>query len=174
MKVVALKKTCVACPSQWEETLEDGRAVYAHYRHGELSVGIGDDVGEAIDNGMSDHALYVDDVGDWLDGYMDFEELKAHLRGYWSSRPTSSSSMNALDLPDRLPDRLVASLESMRIDRDHRVDGVAGHLGEIGVIDSRRAQMRDIGVTELMRRGIQAGRALGGHPDVAVEVALAP
>jgi hypothetical protein len=81
MKVVALKKTCVACPSQWEGTLEDGRAVYAHYRHGELSVGIGDDVGEAIDNGMSDHALYVDDVGDWLDGYMDFEELKAHLRG---------------------------------------------------------------------------------------------
>lgn len=33
-KVVALKKTSIACPSQWEGTLEDGRAVYARYRHG--------------------------------------------------------------------------------------------------------------------------------------------
>ena len=81
MKVVALKKTCSACLSQWEGTLDDGRAVHAHYRHGELSVGVGDDVDEAIDNGLSDHALYVDDVGDGLNGYMDFEELKTRLHG---------------------------------------------------------------------------------------------
>jgi hypothetical protein len=36
-KVVALKKTCIACPSQWEGALKDGRVVYARYRHGELS-----------------------------------------------------------------------------------------------------------------------------------------
>lgn len=80
-KVVALKKTCIACPSQWEGILKDGRVVYARYRHGELSAGVGDDVDEAIRNGMSDQALFADYVGDGLDGFMDFEELKAHLYG---------------------------------------------------------------------------------------------
>jgi hypothetical protein len=80
-KVTALRKTCLACPSQWEGTLEDGRVVYARYRHGALSVGVGDDIDEAIRNGMSDHALYVDYVGDALDGFMDFDELKTHLHG---------------------------------------------------------------------------------------------
>jgi hypothetical protein len=49
--LVALTKTCTACPSQWEGILEDGRAVYARYHHGELSVGIGDDIDEAVHNG---------------------------------------------------------------------------------------------------------------------------
>ena len=80
-KVVALRKTCLACPSQWEGTLEDGRVVYARYRHGALSVGVGDDIDEAIRNGMSDHALYADYVGDGLDGFMDFDELKTNLHG---------------------------------------------------------------------------------------------
>jgi hypothetical protein len=80
-KVVALKKTSLACPSQWEGTLEDGRVVYVRYRHGALSVGVGDDIDEAVGNGMSDQALHADYVGDGLDGFMDFEELKLHLHG---------------------------------------------------------------------------------------------
>ena len=79
-KVLTLKKTCLACPSQWEGTLEDGRAVYARFRHGHLSVGIGETVKEAVNSAMSDQALYAGDIGDGLDGYMDFEELKALLR----------------------------------------------------------------------------------------------
>lgn len=61
-RVVALKKTCIACPSQWEGVLEDGRVIYARYRWGELSVGVGDGVDEAVRNGMSDGALYADPV----------------------------------------------------------------------------------------------------------------
>lgn len=30
---------------------------------------------------MSEHALYADHVGDGLDGFMNFEELKTHLHG---------------------------------------------------------------------------------------------
>jgi len=78
---VALEKTCFACPAQWEGTLEDGRTIYARYRGGALSVGIGDGLDEAIDNGRTDQALYADYVGDALDGFMDFEELTAHLYG---------------------------------------------------------------------------------------------
>jgi len=80
-KVVALKRTSLACPSQWEGALEDGRVVYVRFRHGELSVGAGDDIEEAVRNGMSDQALFADHAGDGLDGFMDFEELKVHLHG---------------------------------------------------------------------------------------------
>jgi hypothetical protein len=45
-----LKKTCIACPSQWEGILKD-QGLLANY------------------------------VGDGLDGFMNFEELKAHLHG---------------------------------------------------------------------------------------------
>jgi len=79
--VLKLKKTCLSCPSQWEGTLDDGRAVYARFRHGNLSVGIGETVKKAADNARSDQALYEGDLGDRYDGFMDFEELKDHLRG---------------------------------------------------------------------------------------------
>lgn len=78
---MVLKKTSIACPSQWEGTLEEGRAVYARYRHGRLSVGVGDDIDEAVRNGMPDRALYADYVGDGLDGFMSLEELETHLHG---------------------------------------------------------------------------------------------
>jgi hypothetical protein len=78
-KLMTLKRTCIACPSQWEGTLENGRVIYARYRYGELSVGVGNDIDEAVRNGMSDQALYADHIGDGLDGFMDFQELKVHL-----------------------------------------------------------------------------------------------
>lgn len=61
--------------------LDDGRAIYVRYRHGELSVGIGRDVDDAVRNGLSDQALYTAHIGDGLDGFMDAEELKARLQG---------------------------------------------------------------------------------------------
>ncbi len=80
-KVITLKRTCLACPSQWEGTLADGRAVYARYRHGELTIGVGDEMDEAVRNASSDVALYAGEVGDGLDGFMSFEELKAKVCG---------------------------------------------------------------------------------------------
>jgi hypothetical protein len=79
--VVALEKTSTACPSQWEGTLEDGRSLYARYRHGLLRVGIGEDVKAAHTNSFPKTALYCEHIGDGLDGFMDFEELRAHLYG---------------------------------------------------------------------------------------------
>lgn len=81
LELATLTRTCLACPSQWEGTLDDGRAVYVRYRHGELSVGIGEDIDDAVGNGMSDQALYAADIGDGLDGFMDVEELKIRLHG---------------------------------------------------------------------------------------------
>ncbi len=86
--VVELKRTCTACPSQWEGTLTDGRVIYARYRHGALSVGIGDDIDQAVHSGWTDDAIYADYVGDGFDGYMDFEELRTHLYGLLEFPPT--------------------------------------------------------------------------------------
>jgi hypothetical protein len=80
-KVIALKRTCLACPSQWDGSLADGRAVYARYRHGELTVGVSSDIDGAVRNARSDVALYAEEVSDGLDGFMSFEELKAKLCG---------------------------------------------------------------------------------------------
>jgi len=81
LELATLTRTCLACPSQWEGVLDDGRAIYVRYRHGELSVGIGGDIDDAVRNGMSDQALYAADIGDGLDGFMDVEELKTRLHG---------------------------------------------------------------------------------------------
>jgi hypothetical protein len=81
LELATLTRTSLACPSQWEGTLEDGRAIYVRYRHGELSVGIGRDIDDAVRNGMSDQALYTADIGDRLDGFMNTEELTTRLHG---------------------------------------------------------------------------------------------
>lgn len=114
LKVVALKKTSLACPSQWEGVLEDGRVIYARYRWGELSVGVGDGIDEAVRNGMSDDALYADPVSGGLDGYMDFGELKAHLHGLLEF-PANLIVENE-DPPNLDPDRLAELLLSPRED----------------------------------------------------------
>lgn len=60
--------TCVACPAQWEGTLEDGRCVYVRYRGGWLSVGIGATSYEAID----DDDTFGTQIGDHYDGTIDW------------------------------------------------------------------------------------------------------
>jgi hypothetical protein len=109
--VVAMKQTCSACPSQWEGEFEDGRVLYARYRGGGLSVGVGADIGAAVKNSHSEETLFFEHLGDGLDGAMAFEELKGHLRGLlefpedlevegerdWSAEPIGVAR------PDELP-----------------------------------------------------------------------
>jgi hypothetical protein len=79
--VVALKQTSSVAPAQWEGTLDDGRAFYAHYRRGQLSVGLGGDIDEAIRNSFPADALLIKQLGPELDGAMDLMQLRAHLYG---------------------------------------------------------------------------------------------
>lgn len=76
--VTSLRRTSIACPSQWEGTLDDGRVLYARFRHGDLSVGLGEGIEEAVTNRGPDKALLREDVGD---GFMTFEELRTYLYG---------------------------------------------------------------------------------------------
>lgn len=77
-RIVKLKRTTWACPTQWVATLADGRTVYARSRRGEFSVGIGDDLDDAVLRSSGPEALYVEYVDD---SPMGFDELRAHLYG---------------------------------------------------------------------------------------------
>jgi hypothetical protein len=77
-RIVALKRTTWACPTQWVATLADGRTVYARSRHGEFSVGVGDDLDDAVLKSSGPEALYCEYVED---SPMGFRELRAHLYG---------------------------------------------------------------------------------------------
>jgi len=45
MKIVELVRTCIACPSQWDAKLDDGRPVYIRFRNNWCSVRIGEEDG---------------------------------------------------------------------------------------------------------------------------------
>lgn len=77
-RIVALKRTTWACPTQWVATLADGRTVYARSRHGEFSVGVGNDLDDAVLKSSGPEALYFEYVED---SPMEFAELRAHLYG---------------------------------------------------------------------------------------------
>lgn len=77
VKITSLRKTCSACPSQWEGETSDGRAVYIRYRWGGLSLGIGKTIEQAI-SGPYDVDLYWGSR-DGMDGYMRYAELKTRF-----------------------------------------------------------------------------------------------
>lgn len=73
--VLKVVKTCDACPSQWELTLDDGRMVYVRFRWGNLNAYISKtattDISEAL---YGDTLLSCQNLSDSLDGYL--EETK--------------------------------------------------------------------------------------------------
>lgn len=79
-RLVALRQMTSAHPAQWEGALEDGRTLFAHFKRGLLSVGVGENLDEAIGNSSPKEALYSEHVGDdfWA---MGSEGLRGHLYG---------------------------------------------------------------------------------------------
>src|SRR5438132_12875533 len=67
MIITELALTCLACPSQWNGTLSDGRPLYIRYRHGYLSASFGV-AGEQI------FGLHVPGA-DIYDGFMELDEM---------------------------------------------------------------------------------------------------
>jgi len=78
MKVIEIRQTCGACPSQWEGKLSDGRYVYVRYRYGYLSISVG---GPTVADAVRGEEVFGQDIGDGLDGFMSYEELKQHTQG---------------------------------------------------------------------------------------------
>lgn len=81
MPIIVTKviQTCGACPSQWEGETADGRFVYARYRSGHMRVDVAANEQEWTHG--RDDCVYEEDFGGWLDGYITYDELKAHTAG---------------------------------------------------------------------------------------------
>ena len=81
VKVTEIKRTCFACPAQWEGKAESGY-VYIRFRWGTLSVRLGPTTKDAV---------AAEPIFEWQDpdfgGFMEYDELKRLTRG-------------VLDLPD--------------------------------------------------------------------------
>lgn len=75
VRIVALERTCLACPAQWEGESDTGAAVYIRFREGRLRVHVGPGIDAAIDR---------DPVYSWRDedrtnGWMSDTELRDRL-----------------------------------------------------------------------------------------------
>jgi len=73
--VSELRRTCSACPSQWEGKVGRG-SIYIRYRWGWLQVWISNDEPEAWRTGRLVFKQQID--APW-DGFLGNEEMKAHL-----------------------------------------------------------------------------------------------
>jgi hypothetical protein len=82
VKVTEIRRTCFACPSQWEGKTESGY-VYIRFRHGTLDVRSGATIKEAIAGPTIFEWSDADEYG----GLMEYDELKKITAG-------------VLDLPD--------------------------------------------------------------------------
>lgn len=49
-KILSLQQTCEAYPSQWEGLCSGKQYIYIHFRHGNLRVGLGSNISQAVDN----------------------------------------------------------------------------------------------------------------------------
>jgi hypothetical protein len=99
LEVYDLRRTCIACPSQWEGRIHEHGSVYIRYRWGNLTVRISPTDAHAV---HADTCLYEDHIGlrsgDRLGGYIETDELYlalaqvCHFNGacdedYWQSHP---------------------------------------------------------------------------------------
>ena len=77
MEVVKIKQTCLACPSQWEGSLEDGRMFYARYRWGCLSIEVSKKptINVYMAMGEDGDLIYNEELGDEYDGVLGQSEL---------------------------------------------------------------------------------------------------
>ena len=79
--VKACEQTCRWVPAQWEGVTTDKRPIYARYRHGYLSVRVGK-VGRTIEDAVrSGREIVGRVIGDDLDGFMTYQELRRHTKG---------------------------------------------------------------------------------------------
>jgi len=78
-RIRRFKRTSLACPSQWEIELQDGRWMYVHYRHGRLEATIGGTFVEALRAQLDKGGAFSKVVGKPDDGHMSNSEMAGHV-----------------------------------------------------------------------------------------------
>jgi hypothetical protein len=75
LKVVSLKLTCNACPSQWEGNLDDGRMIYVRYRWGGLNIRLSYLPSTDIMDVLEGKSIFSETIGEGLDGFLEYDKL---------------------------------------------------------------------------------------------------
>jgi len=81
-KVVSFKKTCSACPSQWEGTLKKGQMFYIRYRWGGLSLRISPKSTNNVIEAVSGEEVCYTALGEQYDGVLSTKDMKKKLKNY--------------------------------------------------------------------------------------------
>jgi len=77
-KVITLRRTCYACPAQWEGTLDTGEHIYVRFRWGRLAITAAPTHKRAVECRRADEEARVIlewSEGDTYNGYMSNERL---------------------------------------------------------------------------------------------------
>jgi len=80
LEIKNIRKTCSACPTQWEGYLDDGRMFYIRYRYGRLAFRISETPTDNVYDAVSGEALYMEQIGDDLDGFISLSRVKEALK----------------------------------------------------------------------------------------------
>ena len=78
-KVKFFSRTCLACPSQWEGVLEDGRFLYIRYRNDKFKAFISPNENEWLENSEKYKIYEIDTKQGGYDGYMTDDVMKWFL-----------------------------------------------------------------------------------------------
>jgi hypothetical protein len=79
LRVKAFQRTCIACPSQWEGQLEDGRWFYARYRWSSFCFGVGATLQLALEDWHKREPDAADDE-DHFGGFMGDSTMVERMR----------------------------------------------------------------------------------------------
>jgi hypothetical protein len=95
VRVSGIRRTCIACPAQWEGETESGN-VYIKFRWGHLSVRLGPTIEEAVGGG----SIFEWDDADGHNGFMEYDELK-RIAGGVLELPFAETNDDTLGNPAR-------------------------------------------------------------------------
>jgi len=96
VKITEIRRTCFACPAQWEGKTESGY-VYIRFRGGALAVRCGSTVKDAI----AGPTIFEWHDTDGFAGFMEYDELKKLTSGVLDL-PDSESSEESEGIPAKI------------------------------------------------------------------------
>ena len=76
LRVVTYAQTCLAVPSQWEGTLEDGRMFYVRFRHGKFRVRVSPMPTTDVMDAVRTAPLADQQIDRLQDGFMEEAEMQ--------------------------------------------------------------------------------------------------
>lgn len=86
--VVSAERSSCSFPTEWECRGDGGLVVYAYYMHGELFVGSGSTIGDAVANALN--GQFRKRIGKHNEGELEYTRLKEETEGYikWPEKET--------------------------------------------------------------------------------------